>query len=590
MGSLDPRTKIMMMACLSAAAMATDNIIFLLGLSIFLPPALWAGGIGFARQKKQLLGMVGLISFLFVIQSVFASVHLAGVMALRLLIILLAALVLLSGKPGDYLLALTRLGMPYEMAYMVLLGFHFFPLLREEAMDVYYSIQLRGTEIKKAPIKGKLAAYKNMAIPILAGALERARDTSIAMEARGFRSQRRRTYLRKIKLKKRDILLLIIIPLVAASFIYFANRDSGSEDMGREAMVSYMGKDAIAISWGDEEKYEGVVQWEGKEIPARRKEVRKGEYYRYWTTVDGLKRGKNYTYAMGDGKTFSLREKVSLPPKDGDFTFLFMGDIQYRNRERDYAAWGGFLAEAYRDTPDAKLLLMGGDMVEKAPDLKDWSAFLSAGQPTFRKIPVMTTPGNHETSILPTTYLDILTLPDKSPIGEEIYSFDLGGIHFVSLNSGLFMKERKTQEGYEEMMGRVDDWIEKDLKSSKAKWTIAFFHHPMYPASPDDPLYEEMRGRWEGLLTKGGVDLVLCGHQHLYMRTKPVNGITHIMCNSGEKPSNYLREGQEIPAYVEKIRGDKPTYLRIRSADDRLIIEAYEKGGKQVDTCEIKKK
>ena len=124
----------------------------------------------------------------------------------------------------------------------------------------------------------------------------------------------------------------------------------------------------------------------------------------------------------------------------------------------------------------------------------------------------MTTPGNHETSILPTTYLDIFTLPDKSPVEEEIYSFDLGGIHFLSLNSGLFMKERKTQEGYEEMMGKVDEWIEKDLKSNKGKWTIAFFHHPMYPASPDDPLYEEMRGRWEGLLTKGGVDLVLCGH------------------------------------------------------------------------------
>ena len=128
MSSLDPRTKIMMMACLSAAAMATDNIIFLLGLSIFLPLALWAGGIGFGRQKKQLVGMLGLIGFLFAIQSVFASVHLAGVMALRLLIILLAALILLSGKPGDYLLALTRLGMPYEMAYIWFFwAFIFFP-------------------------------------------------------------------------------------------------------------------------------------------------------------------------------------------------------------------------------------------------------------------------------------------------------------------------------------------------------------------------------------------------------------------------------------------------------------------------------
>lgn len=588
MDRLDPRTKIMMMACLSGVAMMTDNIFFLLGLSLSLPLLLWVGGIRFLRQRKQLAGMVGLVAFLFVIQALFGRFYEGGAMALRLLIILLAALILLTGKPEDYLLALTRMGLPYEMAYMVMLGFHFFPLLKEEAGDVYYSIQLRGTELKKASIPAKLSAYRRISIPILTGALERAEDTSIAMEARGFRSQKRRTYLKKLKLKKRDVLLLILTPLLAATFLFFANRDGGDEDMGREVILTYVDEDTVAISWGDMQKYDGFVIWEGEEISAHRQEIREDQYYKYTVEIADLERGREYEYRMSDGERNSLKREFSLPKKGG--TFLYMGDIQYMSRERDYLIWGELLEEARKKTGDGEVLLLGGDMVEKGPDLADWSTFLSAGQPTFSQMPVMTTPGNHETSILPATYLDMMTLPENSPLPEEVYSFQLGDVYFLSLNSCLFMEERKSQEGYEETMEAVNRWIGEELKENKAKWKIVFFHHPMYPVIEDVPLYEEMRNAWEQTLADGEVSLVLCGHQHVYMRTEPMKGITHIMCNSGEKESNYLGEGEELPEYVAKMEAEGAVYLRIYVEDDYLKVEAYKKGGEQVDSCEIAEK
>ena len=76
----------------------------------------------------------------------------AAILALRLLIFLLSALILFTGEARDYLLALIQCRIPYEIAFMVMIGIHFFPILREEAFNVYCSAQLRGTEIKKASL------------------------------------------------------------------------------------------------------------------------------------------------------------------------------------------------------------------------------------------------------------------------------------------------------------------------------------------------------------------------------------------------------------------------------------------------------
>lgn len=218
MNSLDPRTKIMMIICISGAAMFVDKIFWLAGLLIFDVIIMLIGRIDFMCLRKQLSGAVGMVVFLFVLQAVFGNVYLGALLAIRLLIIIMSAMILLTGQMRDYLLALTQCRMPYELAYMVILAFHFFPVLRDEALDVYYSIQLRGTELKKASLRKKLTAFRKMCMPILAGAMERAKDTSVAMEARGFRAYRKRTYMRRLKLKKRDMVILLITPVLAIGF------------------------------------------------------------------------------------------------------------------------------------------------------------------------------------------------------------------------------------------------------------------------------------------------------------------------------------------------------------------------------------
>ena len=222
MSRLDPRTKLLMIVCISTAALVVDNIIMLAGLLVFTAVIMLAGGIRWKDQKRQLMGAISTVLFIFILQTVFGNILLGAEIAFRLLIIILSAMILLTGQPRDYLLALTQMKVPYELAYMVILAFHFFPILKEEALDVYYSIQLRGTELQKCSLIKKLSAYRSMCIPVLAGAMNRAKDTSIAMEARGFRAFPKRTYMRRLRLKAADAVVMALSVLLTVAFIYAA--------------------------------------------------------------------------------------------------------------------------------------------------------------------------------------------------------------------------------------------------------------------------------------------------------------------------------------------------------------------------------
>lgn len=227
MSKLDPRTKLVIIICISTAALTVHSIVMLTGLLIFTICLMLAGGVRWKDQKRQLTGALGTVLFLFVLQTLFGNILLAFEVSARLLIIIMSAMILLTGQPRDYLLALTQMKVPYELAYMVILAFHFFPILKEEALDVYYSIQLRGTEVQKCSIGKKLKAYRKMCIPVIAGAIERAKDTAIAMEARAFRAYHIRTYMRKLKLEAVDYIVMIIFAILTALFIYFASQLQG---------------------------------------------------------------------------------------------------------------------------------------------------------------------------------------------------------------------------------------------------------------------------------------------------------------------------------------------------------------------------
>lgn len=82
-------------------------------------------------------------------------------------------------------------------------------------------------------------------------------------------------------------------------------------------------------------------------------------------------------------------------------------------------------------------------------------------------------------------------------------------------------------------------WLENALAGSKAPWKLVYTHHPLYSSGKRHGSDIKLRAKLEPLLVKYGVSVVLSGHDHIYERTKPQQGIQYFVCGIGGK----LRSG-----------------------------------------------
>jgi energy-coupling factor transport system permease protein len=129
---------------------------------------------------------------------------------------------IIQGQTRDYLLAFAQMKMPYDLVFTIMAGIRFLPMLREEALNVFYSVQLRGSELKKISMPQKLNLYGKICLPILINTINRCKDISMAVEAKGFRAHNARTYARRLQLRRMDVFVMILYPIVTIA-IYLSS-------------------------------------------------------------------------------------------------------------------------------------------------------------------------------------------------------------------------------------------------------------------------------------------------------------------------------------------------------------------------------
>ena len=105
------------------------------------------------------------------------------------------------------------------------------------------------------------------------------------------------------------------------------------------------------------------------------------------------------------------------------------------------------------------------------------------------------------------------------------YSYDLGGWHMIVLNSNCG-PAGGCGEGSPQQR-----WLAAELASSRARCALAYMHHPRFSSGLHGsdvtiaPLWRT--------LARGGVDVVLAGHDHHYERLTPSWGIRSFVVGTG---------------------------------------------------------
>lgn len=241
---------------------------------------------------------------------------------------------------------------------------------------------------------------------------------------------------------------------------------------------------------------------------------------RHDITLTGLTPGQKYSYRVGDAAKgwWSAPGIIETADNSDAFTIFHMTDPQSQN-VKQYGAWANTVKTAFRLYPQSKFILSSGDLVDNRKNVNQWKWLLDTAAADLMNTPLMTTTGNHEDEgyTMDENFL-MPPAPEQDRSSGAYYSFDYNNAHFIVLNTNNLSSKQALSE---DQLA----WLKKDAAASGAQWKILSLHKAIYSNGShyDDKDVVALRKQLSALLPELGIDLVLQGHDHVYLRTDAMN-------------------------------------------------------------------
>ncbi len=258
---------------------------------------------------------------------------------------------------------------------------------------------------------------------------------------------------------------------------------------------------------------------------------------------ENLEYNKPYLFRVGDESGVFSESAVCRFPDGGknELTFLVITDTQ---DHENHGTWMKFLKEdARRMFPEAEFIIHTGDMVQESGDPELWKKMLHNNRDFFLSMPMVYVSGNHDYwkwylhGFKHTAERHFhIDHPPQDTANGVYYSFEIGPAHFTVLSSGDSMDT--DNEG---VLKEQFDWAVNDLSQTSKPWKIVCIHNPLYSPGkygcmpPLDQMALALRRQFNAPFAELGVDLVLCGHDHVYSQTFPID-------KTGEPITDYKYE------------------------------------------------
>ena len=157
--------------------------------------------------------------------------------------------------------------------------------------------------------------------------------------------------------------------------------------------------------------------------------------------------------------------------------------------------------------------------------------------------------------------------------GQKYYTYKKSNVRFFALDSNYMNPQQLS-------------WLEKELQNSGSEWKICYLHHPLYSSGAFHGSSTELRLLLEPLFIKYGVQVVFAGHDHVYERVKPQNGICYFV----EGASGSLRKGNLRKKGLTAAGYDQDrSFMLIEIAGDELHFQTISRTGLTVDSGVIQR-
>ncbi|MDD3306911.1 MAG: energy-coupling factor transporter transmembrane component T [Acetobacterium sp.] len=219
---IDPRTKIILVLCLTSMVLIVENIWFVIGIGVISVTCALFMRVELFDLIKRYHRILILILTISLVQSIFTQddqvlLEVAGISILtengiklgvktfiRMLVILTSGMIMSTSNYRETIQGLIQWKIPYKIAFMTSLSLRFIPIFMEEFQDSMVALQLKGIDFKKIPLGEKTRIYVYLLTPIILSSLKHAEEIAIAMESRGFGAYPKRVEYLVLQLKGRD--------------------------------------------------------------------------------------------------------------------------------------------------------------------------------------------------------------------------------------------------------------------------------------------------------------------------------------------------------------------------------------------------
>lgn len=265
---------------------------------------------------------------------------------------------------------------------------------------------------------------------------------------------------------------------------------------------------SAVVMWETKEPVEYKLTWStgGKEVGGKGGRIEEDDQYKLKVgeiRIEGLKPNTIYKYTVEIGGRKAGGAFQTFPDRETPCRFIVYSDTQdtFKGAAERHRKFTRLFAKK-----NPRLILHCGDLLDVGGRYSSWStAHFGPLEGLAENVPTYPALGNHEYNGSPAWYYKFHSLPGN----ERWYSFDFSNVHFICLDSEVYQLEELKGQAAEQLR-----WLEADLKASKARWKVVYFHHLVYNSGVFGGMVP-LRRKWAPLFEKGR-------RQRRLQRTQPL--------------------------------------------------------------------
>lgn len=346
-------------------------------------------------------------------------------------------------------------------------------------------------------------------------------------------------------------------------------------------------------------------------------------YYKNTVALSGLTAGTSYTYCVSggvkDGATIwsgNYNFKPSVAGENNAFSFMAVGDPQIgcSTVASDTTGWITTMNTALTQNPDLSFLLSLGDQVNNysagSQLISEYNGFLDAAT-RLNSLPLATILGNHDNGYTK-AYTEHYAIPNLSAYGSSNGDVTGDEDYYFTYNNVLFMVINSNNSSAAEHEAFMEEAI---AACPDAAWKVVAFHHSVYSVAShaSDESILTLRERLAPIFTELDIDVVMQGHDHVYVRSWMMGGAsgqTVLDTDTTKAPAEYVNPEGVLYVTLNSASGSKfynikstvfdysavqnqeytPNYSVVNVDDDSFTITTYRTAGQSVvDTVTLTK-